>query len=781
MSPVSAVPADGRPFGGSAAAAQRDGADTAAVDPAAPWVVREGTMAVGRADFSALCAGEQGKVDERVLQPFPGTRVAVEAETVERRPDGMLVWSGHVAGSAGHHATLALTGVCGSGPLGLTGHVDLGLSRYEFTPSEPGVSKVVELDPRAVPDFGKDAHRVRHASSREGRRAGESARRAPSAPHPVVDVAMGYTPAAERVAGGRAAMLARIASAEADMNQALADSGVRTFKVRFGNTFRLDDYDGTEDADDVWAEMSGKPDSYVGRTVRRVREKSGADLVAVLTDVPKPARGTFTAGAGSYVDEPRPGDTDDEVWSASDIASTSPGVTLSHELGHNMALTHDDVTEAEQGNPPNPRYPYNRGFVPRSGDVHTVMAYESACEYRCVPINLYSTPRVRYGDDPVGDAMHDAARVLRQTGPIVARYRTPQEAEEEATHELTLRVSPAGGGAVKAARPGPYTPGTQVTVTAQPRAGYSFDRWLLDGRPAGSAASYAVRMDGDHTVTATFRRAPQTRYRVTAAVSPTGAGAVSLVPRATDYPRGAQVRATARPAEGHEFQEWELDGELVSTSPEFDLEVEQAHRLVAVFARARHTLTTEVRSGARSGAVVVSQPGPYAEGSHVVVGAEPAPGYKLVRWSLDDQVQVSGWNPLTVRMHGSYTVSATFGCAFPSRGYIAAKWQEQGGEGGRLGCPVAEEHMVAGGRGYFQDFQDGRSIYWSQQTGAHVLGGPIRDAWLKRGGAGSPLGFPVGDEFSPAANVRQVDFQGGRITRTEDGDTVTTRVTYYAG
>jgi hypothetical protein len=53
-----------------------------------------------------------------------------------------------------------------------------------------------------------------------------------------------------------------------------------------------------------------------------------------------------------------------------------------------------------------------------------------------------------------------------------------------------------------------YNASTAVHVTALPSVDYVFDHWELDGASAGSAGSFSVLMNQDHTLKAVFSPAP---------------------------------------------------------------------------------------------------------------------------------------------------------------------------------------------------------------------------------------------------------------------------------
>ena len=90
---------------------------------------------------------------------------------------------------------------------------------------------------------------------------------------------------------------------------------------------------------------------------------------------------------------------------------------------------------------------------------------------------------------------------------------------------------------------------------------------------------------------------------------------------------------------------------------------------------------------------------------------------------------------------------APIAVAAPSEEAIDAindRYSVFGGEGSLLGVPVGEAVDVEGGAQ--QDYQGG-TIYYSQDTGAHVMYGAILDRYRDLGGPdGSGLGFPQNDE-----------------------------------
>lgn len=104
------------------------------------------------------------------------------------------------------------------------------------------------------------------------------------------------------------------------------------------------------------------------------------------------------------------------------------------------------------------------------------------------------------------------------------------------------------------------------------------------------------------------------------------------------------------------------------------------------------------------------------------------------------------------------------------RGAILDQWASQGWERSFLGYPLTNELGTPTKPGRFNVFERG-SIYWSPTTGAHSIGGAIRDRWASMGWENSALGFPITNEYSIPGGRAQ-DFQCGSIEWTLSGGAV---------
>jgi hypothetical protein len=187
-----------------------------------------------------------------------------------------------------------------------------------------------------------------------------------------------------------------------------------------------------------------------------------------------------------------------------------------------------------------------------------------------------------------------------------------------------------------------------------------------------STQSGSVTVDSVKTITATYK----TQYRLTASVSPSGAGSVSLNPSSADgyYDSGTSVTATAQASAGYTFSKWQLDGSDYSTSNPTSVSMNAPHSLTAVFTGATYTLTIYVyRSGTAtgiSGVTVKVDGAPYTTGSsgkvqvtvsygshtvEVVSPYSPSSGtrYVFTQWS-----DGSASNPRTISVTASTTLTA---------------------------------------------------------------------------------------------------------------------------
>lgn len=101
-------------------------------------------------------------------------------------------------------------------------------------------------------------------------------------------------------------------------------------------------------------------------------------------------------------------------------------------------------------------------------------------------------------------------------------------------------------------------------------------------------------------------------------------------------------------------------------------------------------------------------------------------------------------------------------------GAILSKYESLGGPTGDLGYPVGTEADggIANSRIGSFSAPDKPVIFWTPDSGAVVVRGPINAAWQKLGGATGSLGAPTGEQTTNGDTVSQ-SFSGGQISWNE--------------
>ncbi|MCX5401466.1 M12 family metallo-peptidase [Streptomyces sp. NBC_00102] len=236
---------------------------------------------------------------------------------------------------------------------------------------------------------------------------------------PVVDVMTVYTPKAAAAVGGVHQVHASAQEIATRMNRSLLASDVCD-SIRIVHPYTAEGYEGSDEFDAAYDGLREGDDPALGATARQRRDRYGADLVTLVVDASGRGGGT--------------GDYTPDLTAASDAYAYAvvdvQGIALdsaSHEIGHNLGLAHDRTTVAdgsEGAMEVSSTRPYNTGWVTEDGAYYTIMAYRSSCGEHCRRVSRFSSAEGTWKGRRLGDAANDSARVLRETMPIVAGYRT---------------------------------------------------------------------------------------------------------------------------------------------------------------------------------------------------------------------------------------------------------------------------------------------------------------------------------------------------------------------
>ena len=193
---------------------------------------------------------------------------------------------------------------------------------------------------------------------------------------------------------------------------------------------------------------------------------------------------------------------------------------------------------------------------------------------------------------------------------------------------------------------GTYNSGTQVTVTAVPDNGYTFEGWYENDVKISGEENYTFAVTSDRTLEARF-----SLERYTVDVTGATGGSVS---GGNTYDSGIQVTVTAVPDDGYTFEGWYENDVKISGEENYTFTITSGRTLEARFSLERYTVTATAGTG---GSVTGS--GTYDYGTRITLTAAPKTGYRFVRW-LEGANQVSVNTQYTLSVTKDQTLKAEF-------------------------------------------------------------------------------------------------------------------------
>lgn len=299
---------------------------------------------------------------------------------------------------------------------------------------------------------------------------------------------------------------------------------------------------------------------------------------------------------------------------------------------------------------------------------------------------------------------YEADTLFSQQQSIVINPSADRTFVAQFIEQDTVTVSSNSANGVVVSGEGVFDKGTSVTVTAEPKTGYTFQGWTLNNSVVSTDVTYSFVVNSSVTLVANVIEIPQ--YQISAISQPTQGGTIS---GAGTYYEQATVTLTATPNQGYNFVNWTEGGVEVSTENTIPFNAIQNRSLVANFEAqyVGYTVTLQNTVGG-----TVSGAGLFQANSSVTITATPDAKYTFSGWQDTTGTLVSTdaslsftitsdtvLNAVFERQYQSFQVSVTSAneiagtvqgadqyqeestvvvTAVPNAGYRFAQWEENG-------------------------------------------------------------------------------------------------------
>ena len=356
-----------------------------------------------RVQIHADGLGARGNSRERLRMPLPdGGVVTFRRQRVEALPDDGLYWTGTAEdGRAGQVRLVRRRHV-------VVGHIDVDGHSWLLAPGTSGEHTIERGETGGIMCGGGRTGTPRPAAA-EGLESGVAS----SVPQlaltgaPQVDVLIVFSPEAAAASGGDDGMRALADLSVSATNDALANSLVDA-RVRLVDVRVLPYVESGSmsiDLDRITAPADGHLDD-----VHALRQASGADIVSLVVEQNREG----FEGLAWLMQQPSP--SFQSLAFSVVLRRSAANLTLAHEIGHNLGLSHDRPNASSPG-----VYPFAYGYrdPPYFRDL---MSY--ACTgIPCPRVAHFSNPDVTYAGRPTGRPdLEDGARALRITMPVAAQF-----------------------------------------------------------------------------------------------------------------------------------------------------------------------------------------------------------------------------------------------------------------------------------------------------------------------------------------------------------------------
>ncbi len=194
-------------------------------------------------------------------------------------------------------------------------------------------------------------------------------------------------------------------------------------------------------------------------------------------------------------------------------------------------------------------------------------------------------------------------------------------------YQITVEADPQVGGTVAGA--GIYNEGTSCTLTAAANTGYHFVNWTLNGMEVSTNPSYTFTVNAAGNYIGHFAL---NSYEIAVTLNPAEAGTVT---GAGTYNHFETCTLTAIPDQVYLFENWTLNGEVVSTEPTISFTVTGPANYVANFNLGYFDVSAyafPTNGGTTTGA------GSYLVGTTCTLTGIPNTGFHFVQWTKGTEI-----------------------------------------------------------------------------------------------------------------------------------------------
>jgi hypothetical protein len=387
------------------------------------------------------------------LALFGDADVWAAPQSMQRTADGYLVWVGTIIGEAGSSVSLVIKDGAITGDIFMAGRAFkiVAAAKNQNAP----VHEIIEVDENAYA-HNPTKQTLPDLAANKGLMPGETtpaqnpsssvapaAKTSTAASGPItIPIQVAYTPNVALAAANRGQdVRALVQNAINVVANVWASSGVNAEPQA---TIVVSDSDLPDGGNYTLADhLNFLQGFYIGPTasyakLRQLRDAQGADLIQLIV---APGTGEQFCGIASVPS--RPVTTASQFQSFSVVRNDCLGTTNAHEIGHNLSLEHDRITDNITS-----QTVYNVGWIDKVAATRDVMSYSSACP-TCVLQRLYSSPLLTVKGVPFGVAAggvdpSDGVRAVNESLDAITTYRTgPVNSPDASQIEMAVALTPA--------------------------------------------------------------------------------------------------------------------------------------------------------------------------------------------------------------------------------------------------------------------------------------------------------------------------------------------------